>query len=109
MLRHAYPALVGLLGLIATGCKQDTHVKATAPKKIVLERNVDLTTVQKKSLVYRVETIGVLEAEGQTDIAAGVTGVVDEVLFREGDEVRAGDVLAVIDKKRYQADQDFAK
>lgn len=97
-----------LLGL-GMGCKHDTSVRSTPPKKVVLERNVDLTTVQQKALVYRVETIGVLEAEGQTDIAAGVSGVVDEVLFREGDEVRAGDILAIIDRERYQADEELAK
>lgn len=94
---------------LAGGCKHETAAKATPPRKIVLERNVDLTTVQKRSLVYRVETIGVLEAEGQTDIAAGVSGVVDEVFFREGDEVKAGDILVIIDRDRYQADEELAK
>ncbi|MBM3995523.1 MAG: efflux RND transporter periplasmic adaptor subunit [Planctomycetes bacterium] len=94
------------------GCRHgagDPGIKTTAPSKIVLQRNVDLTTAVQKALVYRAETIGVLEAEGQTDIAAGVNGVVDEVLFREGDEVRAGDVLVIIDKERYQADEDLAR
>ncbi len=102
-----------LLALItlsqATGCKHETNVKATPSIKLNLHRNVDLTTVQKRALVYRVETIGVLEAEGQTDIAAGVSGVVDEVLFREGDEVKAGDVLIIIDRERFQADEDLAR
>src|SRR5262249_43053573 len=98
-----------LVLLCLTGCKHDTTAKATPPRKIVLERNVDLTTVQKRSLVYRVETIGVLEAEGQTDIAAGVNGVIDEVLFREGDEVKAGCILVIIARDRYQADEDLAK
>src|SRR5687767_5387447 len=55
------------------------------PSKVSLHRNVEVAPVQQRSLVYRVETVGVLEAEGQTDIASGVSGVVDQVFFREGD------------------------
>ena len=104
-----FPLLAVLLFGIGAGCRHEGGAKASAPKRVVLERNVDLATVERKALVYRVETIGVLEAEGQTDIASGVNGVVDEVLFREGDEVKAGDVLAIIDKERYQADKDLAR
>ena len=50
-----------------------------------------------------------LEAEGQTDIAAGVSGVVDEVFFREGDEVKPGTLLVTIDQARYQADAELAR
>ncbi|MBI1832395.1 MAG: efflux RND transporter periplasmic adaptor subunit [Planctomycetes bacterium] len=114
MNRHPI-AMAILLGCVLgglAGCRQgagDPGIKTTPPSKIVLQRNVDLTTALQKSLVYRVETIGVLEAEGQTDIAAGVNGVVDEVFFREGDDVRAGDVLVTIDKERYQADEELAR
>jgi RND family efflux transporter MFP subunit len=80
-----------------------------SPSKVVLSRNVELGKAQQRSLVYRVETVGMLEAEGQTDIAAGVTGVVDEVLFREGDEVRPGTLLATVDQGRYQADEELAR
>jgi RND family efflux transporter MFP subunit len=80
----------------------------TKPSRVVLQRNVDLTTVEQRALLYRVETVGILEAEGQTDIAAGVAGVVDEVLFREGDEVSPGTLLVKIDQTKYQADEDLA-
>src|SRR5262249_22810652 len=70
----------------AAGCGK--HGKAApvggsdvAPSKVNLKRNVELTQAEQRPLVYYVETVGVLEAEGQTDIAAGVNGVVDEVLF----------------------------
>ena len=107
-MKTLYP-LGGLLLVVLIGCKPHATVPAVPPKKIVLERNVDLTTVQQKALVYRVETIGVLEAEGQTDIAAGVSGVVDQVFFREGDEVKAGTLLITIDQDRFRADEDLAR
>jgi RND family efflux transporter MFP subunit len=82
---------------------------AGAPSKVVLARNVELAVAGQRTLVYRVETVGVLEAEGQTDIAAGVAGVVDQVFFREGDEVRPGTLLVSIDQARYQADDELAR
>ncbi len=90
--RQGTPALTG-------GSKQ----------KVILQRNVELTMVEQRSLDYKVETVGVLEAEGQTDIPAGVPGVVDEVYFREGDEVGPGTVLAKIDQRRYEADEELAR
>ncbi len=104
---------VGLLAA-ATGCgKRGISAPAgggtLSPSKVVLARNVELTVAQQRALVYRVETVGMLEAEGQTDIAAGVTGVVDQVYFREGDEVRPGTLLATVDQARYQADEELAR
>src|SRR5262249_47358799 len=94
------------LAAAATGCGR--HGKAAPqggddrpPSKVNLERKVDLSRAEQRSLVQFVETVGVLEAEGQTDIAAGVTGIVDEVLFREGDVVDAKKVLVKVDQRRY--------
>src|SRR5262245_41425756 len=104
------------VGLLSTGAgcgKKGISAPAgggtLSPSKVVLARNVELTVAQQRALVYRVETVGMLEAEGQTDIAAGVTGVVDQVFFREGDEVRPGTLLATVDQARYQADEELAR
>ena len=107
-------ALPLLLFSSAAGCgkhgaKAPTGGGNVAPSKVVLLRNVELTTVGQRSLVYRVETVGLLEAEGQTEIAAGVNGVVDQVFFREGDEVQPGTLLVTVDQVRFQADDDLAR
>src|SRR5262245_9887250 len=73
------------------------------PSQTKLKRKVDLIRAEKRSLDYAVETTGYLEAEGQTDIAAGVSGVVDEVLFREGQRVNQDTILVKVDQKRYEA------
>jgi RND family efflux transporter MFP subunit len=95
------------------GCHRGTapHKEGApaGPSKMALHRNVELTVAKQQALVYRVETVGVLEAEGQTDIAAGVTGVVDQVLFREGDEVLPGTLLATVDQPRFLAEEQIAK
>jgi RND family efflux transporter MFP subunit len=79
------------------------------PSKVNLKRNVELTVAQRRAIDYTVETVGILEAEAQTDIAAGVSGVVDEVLFREGDQVTPDTVLLKVDQRRYTAAADVAR
>ena len=106
---QAVLALTLLAGCGKHGTPAPVGGTAVAPSKVVLQRNVDLATVQQRPLVSRVETIGVLEAEGQTDIAAGVSGVIDQVFFREGDEVQAGTLLVTIEQDRYTADESLAR
>jgi RND family efflux transporter MFP subunit len=101
--------LAGATGCGKRGISAPTGGGTLSPSKVILARNVELSVAQQRALVYRVETVGVLEAEGQTDIAAGVAGVVDQVYFREGDEVRAGTLLVTVDQARYQADEELAR
>lgn len=96
---------VGLL-VFAFGCSRHSKEapqggSSVPPHKTNLKRNVELGRAEQRSLIYYIHTTGVLEAEGQTDIAAGVSGIVDEVLFREGDQVDTQTVLVKVDQRRY--------
>jgi multidrug efflux system membrane fusion protein len=73
------------------------------PSQTKLKRGVELTQARQEQIDVFVETSGYLEAEGQTPIAAGVTGIVDEVLFREGQWVDTDTVLVKVDQRRYEA------
>jgi RND family efflux transporter MFP subunit len=73
------------------------------PGQVKLKRNVELAQARQQKLDYSVKTVGYLQAEGETNIAAGVTGVVDEVLFREGQWVPSGAILVKVDQRRYLA------
>lgn len=95
-----------LLVCFAAGCGRHGKAAPTAgaestPSTVNLKRNVDLARAEERALVSQVETVGYLEAEGQTEIAAGVKGIVDEVFFREGDFVTADTVLIKVDQRRY--------
>src|SRR5205807_8108526 len=79
------------------------------PSKVNLKRNVELGRAEQRSIVYYVDTVGYVEAEGQTDLAAGVKGIVDEVLFREGDVVEANKVLIKVDQRGYQSAEQLAE
>lgn len=100
-----------IVGCISTGCGGNNlpAVPAVPPSKVNLKRNVELGTAEKRSLQYSVDTPGVLEAERTTDIAAGVSGIVDEVLFREGELVTSDTVLIVIDQQRFETQLALSK
>src|SRR5262245_8687920 len=93
--------LIALMGCGKHGKEAPVGGSEVPPSKVNLKRNVELVVAEPRSLVHYIETVGVLEAENQTDIAAGVTGVVDEVLFREGDAVTPESILIKVDQRRY--------
>src|SRR5262245_45932962 len=103
----AFILLVALLPL--AGCGRPGHGAPSGgaeirPSQVKLKRNVELDQVQVLPLASTVESVGYLDAEGQTEIAAGVSGVVEEVLFREGDWVVKDQTLLVrVEPKRYEA------
>ena len=102
-------ALLCAAGALLLGCGRRSHEAPQGgapapPSKARLKRNVELTRVEQKKMTSYVETVGYLDAEGQTDIAAGVAGVVEEVNFREGDWVEKDrTVLVRIDPRKYEA------
>src|SRR5262245_62715484 len=107
------PPVLGALAWLAlvvlvTGCGRRGHDgqggASVPPSKVRLKRNVELAPVKKQKLTSYVETVGYLDAEGQTDIAAGVSGVVEEVLFREGDWVVKDQTLLIrVEPRKYEA------
>ncbi|HXG10835.1 MAG TPA: efflux RND transporter periplasmic adaptor subunit [Gemmataceae bacterium] len=103
--------LAGLTALLAAlaGCGADGAASAAKTPKTKPQRPVELAQAERRPLEYFVETVGVLEAEGKTDIAAGVSGVVDEVLFREGQWVERGSILVKVDQRRYIAAAEVAR
>lgn len=79
------------------------------PAKVNLKRRVEIGIAERRTLQDAVNTVGMLEAEGETAIPAGVSGVVDEIYFREGDAVSPDMVLMVIDQQRYLAAAEVAR
>ncbi|MDC0744727.1 efflux RND transporter periplasmic adaptor subunit [Polyangium mundeleinium] len=61
----------------------------------------DVMPVEAKKVTYTVNAPGTIEAFERVQVTARVAGVVDRVAFTEGQEVKKGDVLVVIDSERY--------
>ena len=70
------------------------------------EVEVGLPVTQQ--IVDYVDFTGRTEAMPTIDVRARVSGYLDKVLFREGFDVKEGDMLFLIDPRTYQADYDRA-
>jgi membrane fusion protein, multidrug efflux system len=56
-----------------------------------------------KPMPVLIEAIGNVEAEQSVQLRAQVSGVLESILFKEGDRVKAGQTLFEIDPRTYQA------
>lgn len=63
---------------------------------------VDLLEVDAKKVDYIVTAPGTIEAFERVQVTSRVAGVVDKVAFTEGQQVKKGDVLVIIDSERYR-------
>lgn len=70
---------------------------------------VGVVTVATQSAALTTELPGRVEASRVAQVRARVTGIVQQRLFREGSDVKAGQVLFIIDPAPYQAAVDSAK
>ena len=70
---------------------------------------VDTLQVEARKVDYVVQAPGTVEAFERVQVTARVAGAVDKVAFSEGQEVKAGTVLVVIDSERYQLAVNSAK
>ena len=79
------------------------------PKMAMPPRPVETgVSIQKDVPVY-LDSFGNLYSENDVDIKAQVTGEITEIKFNEGDNVKAGDLLFVIDPRPYKAALDKAQ
>lgn len=67
-------------------------------------QKVAVGTAAMDTMTYPLEVVGNVESTQNVDIVARTPGLVLEVLFREGDAVRKGEVLARIDDAQVRAD-----
>ena len=101
------------LGLFSTHCKKGGSEAAGAPPakagkpgatmdKSRISYPVEVQPVEIRSLVYTVSAVGSIEAFEKVQVTARVAGVVDRVLFAEGNLANVGQVLVEIEPERYK-------
>src|SRR5258706_15156771 len=90
------------IDLILTGCGK--HAAETAPAPPV----VSVAQPIAREVVEWDEYIGRLESPETVEVRARVSGYLDKVHFKEGKEVKKGDLLFTIDPRPYQAEYDRA-
>ncbi|UBM27550.1 efflux RND transporter periplasmic adaptor subunit [Pseudomonas sp. p1(2021b)] len=97
-------ALLALLTLSLAGCDDaaDQDEQAPAPQ-------VRVETVQVQPLAISTELSGRILAPRTAEVRARVAGVVLKRVYREGSDVKQGDVLFLIDPAPFKADHDSAR
>src|SRR5574341_390504 len=93
-LRGASALLIALFAACSSG-----NGKQMGPKPVP----VAVGDVVRKDVPVQVRTIGNVEAYNTVSIKALVGGEVEGVYFREGQDVRKGDLLFKIDPRPYEA------
>ncbi len=71
--------------------------------------SVSVAIVGRQDVPIYLKGLGTVQASYTVGIHSQVDGKLQEVLFKEGQEVKKGDVLALIDPRLYQAALDNAK
>ncbi len=104
---HAFSVTAALLALALAACgqaKAPAGAAAAAPPP-----EVGVITVQPQTVAINSELPGRTLANVTAEIRPQVGGIVLKRLFREGGEVRAGELLYQIDPAVYQANYDVAR
>ncbi len=70
---------------------------------------VAVQPVEPRSLAYAVDAVGSVEAYDVVAVPARVSGTLDSLGFDEGDTVALGQVMAVVDGRRYSLELDQSK
>lgn len=98
-----WPVLALCLLLLLSGCsggKED-------PKKDGKDKStpvpVTVATSSRKDMPVEIEAIGTVEPFASVGVKSLVAGVLDKVNFREGDPVKAGELLFTIDSRPFVA------
>jgi len=94
-----------VLCLVAAGCgrQQAPPAAATRPPEVVVTRPV------VKQITDYNDFTGRTEAVASVEVRARVTGYLDKVLFKEGDDVKKDQPLFEIDPRTYQAELNRAE
>lgn len=75
-----------------------------APEAILHRRKLSVAQVEIKPITQWDEYNGRIEAIESVELRPRVSGYIERVAYREGDEVKKGDVLFTIDARSYRAE-----
>jgi multidrug efflux system membrane fusion protein len=100
--------LTAVAAVVASAFLLRSPPAGAAPSPAVQATPASVATVVQSQVATWVDFSGRLEAVERVDIRPRVAGTVQDVRFREGALVKAGELLLTIDPAPYQADVDRA-
>ncbi|WP_339767466.1 efflux RND transporter periplasmic adaptor subunit [uncultured Paraglaciecola sp.] len=90
--------LTMILLTLVTACSKQPEQKASAPQSLPVEVAAPISAV----ITQWDEYTGRFDATQQVDIRARVSGYLDKVNFKDGQTVKKGDVLFIIDQRPFK-------
>jgi multidrug efflux pump subunit AcrA (membrane-fusion protein) len=103
-MKFLLPSGVGLLGLmLLAGCRSNKPAAEETPLVVSVAQLKPGKTLAYEDFTGRTAAIPIV------DIKARATGYLEKVRFKDGDEVKEGQLLYLIDPRTYAADVEVAK
>lgn len=91
--------ILALIGALAFGPGTSTFAQQPAPAAVP----VGTVLAEKRAITQSADFVGRIEAVNRVEIRARVTGYLDEVMFKDGANVREGDPLFRIERAPFEA------
>jgi membrane fusion protein (multidrug efflux system) len=99
--KTGFIVLTILAFLIIYGCRGQTPANNKTEKEEDPPVPVEVTEVIEGSVSANYSGTATLEAEGEAEVVAKVSGVVEKIFVEEGDSVKAGQVLAKLEDEEF--------
>lgn len=96
---------VAVLAVALAACGQGEGEGAGPPAGTPVET----AAVEQRDLAVTVSSVGSLEADASAEVASQYSGVVSDILFDEGQDVRRGRVLVRLDSDKLRAELEAAE
>ena len=93
----SFVSAVALLAL-TSGCERSEAVKTASVPAVPVQIAVAL----QQDVPRRVESIGTVQAQRTVSVKSQVDGIIAQIHFKEGDEVKAGDLLITLDRRPFE-------
>jgi multidrug efflux system membrane fusion protein len=94
------PAVLAVLVALA-GCEKAANLPAAGGGSSAAVP-VQVATAVKQDVPRRLESIGAVQSQRTVALKSQVDGVIDKIHFREGDDVKAGDLLVSLDRRPFE-------
>lgn len=93
---------LGLLSTTLTGCGNAGATDEEKEEAVIITIPVEATTIQRGEISSNYATTAILEAQEEAFVVARASGIIEHILVEEGDYVEKGQILAQLDKRRYE-------
>lgn len=85
--------------LLVAGCGRDSAKPTGGALPPV---PVQVAVAVQKDVPRRIESIGTVQAQRSVSVKSQVDGIIAQIHFKEGDELKAGDLLITLDKRPFE-------